>query len=66
MDIPAQTNELLAFEYQLTPSRNVRMAAPEGAHDDCCIALALAAWGLERYAYREPEPFDWRKAYDAS
>jgi hypothetical protein len=46
MDIPAQTNELLAYQYELTPSRNVRMNAPEGMHDDCVIGLALAAWGL--------------------
>lgn len=54
MDLPAQTNELLAFEYELTPSRNVKMSAPEGMHDDCVISLALAAWGLERYAYVAP------------
>jgi hypothetical protein len=48
LDIPAQTNELLAYQYELTPSRNVRMNAPEGMHDDCVIALALAAWGLSR------------------
>lgn len=54
MDLPTQTNELLAFEYELTPSRNVRMSAPEGMHDDCVIALSLAAWGLERYAYVAP------------
>jgi hypothetical protein len=45
MDIPEQEAELVAFEYELTPSRNVRMSAPEGMHDDCVIALALAAWG---------------------
>lgn len=45
MDIPEQTNELLAYEYELTPSRNVRMNAPAGMHDDTVIALALAFWG---------------------
>ncbi len=45
MDLDAQTNELLAYEYELTPSRNVRMNAPAGMHDDCVISLALAAWG---------------------
>lgn len=44
MDLPVQTDELLAFEYQLTPSRNVTMSAPEGMHDDTVIALALACW----------------------
>jgi hypothetical protein len=61
MDVSSQTNELLAFEYQLTPSRNVRMSAPEGQHDDCVIALSLAAWGLTRYAYAAPTEaeIDW-------
>jgi Terminase large subunit, T4likevirus-type, N-terminal len=54
MDLACQTNELLAFEYELTPSRNVRMSAPEGMHDDCVIALSLAAWGMERYAFVAP------------
>ena len=44
MDIPIQTDELQAFEYTLTPSRNVTMSAPEGMHDDTVIALALACW----------------------
>ena len=48
MDLPAQTSELQAYQYELTPSRNIRMNAPEGMHDDCVIALALAAWGLAR------------------
>lgn len=42
MDIPAQTSELQAFQYEMTERRNVRMGAPEGMHDDCVIALALA------------------------
>jgi len=45
MDLPAQTSELQAFQYELTPARNVRMNAPPGMHDDCVIALALANWG---------------------
>ena len=45
MDVEAQTNELLAYEYTTTPSRNLRTSAPSGMHDDCVIALALAAWG---------------------
>jgi hypothetical protein len=42
MDVPAQTAELLAYSYVITPSRNVRTEAPAGMHDDCVIALALA------------------------
>ncbi len=45
MDVPEQTNELLAYQYELTPSRNIRMNAPEGMHDDCVISLGLATWG---------------------
>lgn len=46
LDIQEQTNELMAYQYELTPSRNVRMNAPEGMHDDTVIALALAAQGM--------------------
>jgi hypothetical protein len=52
MDLPAQTNELLAYQYELTPSRNVRMNAPEGMHDDCVIGLALAVWGSSQGQFR--------------
>lgn len=45
MDVPVQTNELLSFEYQLSPSRNVIMSAPRGMHDDCVMSLALSYWG---------------------
>jgi hypothetical protein len=48
MDHPTQTNELLSYQYELTPSRNVKMSAPSGMHDDCVIALALAAWGISQ------------------
>jgi hypothetical protein len=44
MDIPEQENELVAYAYELTAARNVRMGAPEGMHDDTVIALALASW----------------------
>lgn len=47
MDVPQQTAELQAYQYELTPSRNVTMNAPEGMHDDCVIGAALALWGLE-------------------
>ena len=42
---PVSFDNALAYEYELTPSRNVRMNAPEGMHDDCVISLALATWG---------------------
>jgi hypothetical protein len=54
MDIETQTNELLAYEYEILPSRNVRMNAPSGMHDDCVIALALAEVKLDRRQERKP------------
>ncbi len=56
MDISAQTAELSAYQYELTPSRNVRMNAPEGMHDDCVIALALANWGVSHRHRLESSP----------
>jgi len=35
-------DELEAFEYETTPT-GVRFVAPQGMHDDCVCALALAA-----------------------
>lgn len=49
LDLHVQTAELAAFEYQKTASGHaVRMSAPAGKHDDCVIALALAAWGVRK------------------
>lgn len=41
---PEGIEELEAFEYSVTDSGHVRTAAPSGMHDDCVIAVALAAW----------------------
>ncbi len=46
LDVPQQTAELQAYAYEITASRSIRMNAPAGQHDDCVIALALAAWDL--------------------
>jgi hypothetical protein len=46
LDIAEQTNELEIFEYEIGKSGIVRYSAPEGYHDDCVIALALAYWHL--------------------
>ncbi len=40
------TQEMQEFEYQLTKTGKVQYGAPEGKHDDCVIALALAVWGI--------------------
>ena len=44
-DLPVLVNELVAYEYEITASRNIRTNAPEGQHDDCVISLALACYG---------------------
>ena len=41
---PEGIDELESFEYSITDAGNVRTGAPGGYHDDCVIALALAAW----------------------
>lgn len=46
-DIRVLVNELSSYEYELTRAGNVRYNAPSGLHDDCVIALALAAWGVK-------------------
>ena len=44
---PELINEMLIFEYEMTPSGLIRYQAPQGYHDDCVIALALANWGIQ-------------------
>jgi hypothetical protein len=46
MDVEVQTNELMSYEYEQMGSGRLRTSAPHGMHDDCVIALALAAWGM--------------------
>lgn len=45
---PELVDQLEAFEYSLTEHGNFRSGVPHGYHDDCVIALALAAWSLKR------------------
>lgn len=47
-NIPELVNELKLFGYTTTQAGTVRYSAPEGYHDDCVIALALAAWQVRR------------------
>lgn len=46
---PQLIDELESFEYSITELGHVRTGAPGGGHDDCVIALALAAWGARAY-----------------
>lgn len=43
---PVLLSELKSFHYELTHTGKVRMAVPEGLHDDCVMSLALACWDL--------------------
>ena len=45
-DLPVLVNELKMFGYTRTQGGTIRYGAPENYHDDCVIALALAAWQL--------------------
>jgi hypothetical protein len=47
-ELQALKSELEAFTYELSPSGLISYNAPEGLHDDCVIALALAAWHIKR------------------
>lgn len=46
--MPELIEELEAFEYTTTPEGNIKTGAPSGYHDDCVIALGLAALALRK------------------
>lgn len=50
LDDDVQTGELQAYEYDVTPSGNVRMQAPAGMHDDTVMALAFAQWARKEFS----------------
>ena len=41
---PEGIDELEAFQYSVSDAGNVKTGSPFGYHDDCVVALALAAW----------------------
>jgi hypothetical protein len=43
---PDGIDELESFEYSISENGNVKTGSPSGAHDDCVIGLALAAWNV--------------------
>ena len=43
---PEGVEELESFEYSVTEQGHVKTGAPSGQHDDCVMALALAAWPI--------------------
>lgn len=56
MDVPQQTEELLSFQYEMKPGGRIRLQAPQGLHDDCVMALALAASALGSTVQYAPNP----------
>jgi hypothetical protein len=58
---PVQLNELLAYDVERLPSGLIRYSAPQGMHDDCVIATALA-WQLAKEPLDRPKPsqYQWR------
>ena len=52
---PEGIEELDAFEYSVTDNGSVRTGAPSGMHDDCVIALALAAWQVRSRPWESTE-----------
>jgi len=51
LDDATQKGELLAYQSEALPSGLIRYEAPEGGHDDCVMALAMA-W----YAFTHTSP----------
>ena len=56
-DEPVVADEMRAFEYEIMPSGQIRYSAPEGQHDDCVMAKALAVHGAMKYGAGAAE--DW-------
>ena len=52
-------NELMAFDAERLPSGMLRYSAPEGMHDDCTMALAMAMWGASTINTRKPLKVEW-------
>jgi len=50
-NIEVLVEELRQFTYQINSGGKIIYSAPEGKHDDCVIALALANWGIRTYLY---------------
>ncbi len=59
---PEGIEELEAFEYSVSDAGNIKAGAPSGVHDDCVMALSLAAWKAKKALFRPrfflaPSPF---------
>lgn len=64
---PDGIDELEAFEFSVSDAGNVRTGSPSGIHDDCVVALALAAWQVKnppvepRFIVLGGPPNPWRR-----
>ena len=54
LNLPVLIDELQAYEAERLPSGLLRYSAPEGYHDDCVVALALAWHGASERPRQEP------------
>ena len=67
---PIGLEELEAFQYSVSETGHVRTGAPHAGHDDCVIALALAAWHLQPRPiwngddYEDDALGEWRESHD--
>jgi hypothetical protein len=60
LNLPVLLDELQAYEAERLPSGLLRYSAPEGYHDDCVMALALAWYGASRPTrVEEPEAYSY-------
>lgn len=59
LNVAVLVDELQAYEAERLPSGMLRYSAPEGYHDDCVIALALAWSGATVRPPREDDTFSY-------
>lgn len=52
-DIPPLLHELKVFRYYESDAGNTRYDHPKGDHDDCVMALALAAWEQHHFPFKK-------------
>jgi len=57
---PALIGELQAFEARPLPSGLMRYGAPQGVHDDCVIALAIAWEGYALWGQQRAQEEAWK------
>jgi hypothetical protein len=53
-NIPELIDELKRYMYDVGDNGVIKYSAPEGYHDDCVTALALAVHGMKNYIYSTP------------